>query len=341
VSENTGHADPLVSVVVPTRDRCDAMRKCLDALAAQTHADFEVIVVDDASHDGTPGMLIEFEREHPKLRMRRVINASALGANRSRNRGISAARGRFVAFLDSDCVPRPDWLDKLLVGFSDDRVAAVSGLVEDPPPSNVYELAFRGTHRLRPGRAGRLVGGNMCIRRHLLMQRPLDEDLVWGCDEEGLFLWLNAEGWEQRVVTDAVVLHEHHYTRKSFFRQALLGGEATARLVYKYHLPARLDLALFVAAYLTLPYAIIHPWLAVVPAMFFAAAMAAIAYNDLVRKGKTITETIRSFPVLLLYYQVRLVGYACQSATLLLRRSAITRERLTGPRPAPGGERAA
>ncbi len=336
--------DPLVSVVIPSCNRSEILARCLDALARQTYANIEIIVVDDCSEDDTPTLLREFAERHPELRFQALRNERRGGANPSRNRGIQAARGEFVAFLDNDCIAEPDWLEKLMRGFTGDRVAAVTGLVVDPPPTNIYELTFKGTHRLgRAGPAHRLTAANMCVRRELLLKYRLDEDRAAPAptrdgradvtvsgrgDEEGLFLLLRAAGCEQRVAPDAVVLHEHPMDRRSFYRQAFRGGRSAARLVYKYYLPQRLDMLPFLLAYVTLPLALIHPWLFAVPVFFFAGALAAITYNDLFRKGKTVGETVKSFPLLLLYYHVRLVGYVLETLRLRLTRHGLKRVRL-------------
>jgi len=338
---------PLVSVVIPTCNRREMLSRCLEALLAQTHQDFEVIVVDDFSSDDTPQFLASFAANHEILSLRFFRNEHHAGANASRNRAILAAQGKYVAFLDNDCIARPDWLEKLTAGFSSVRVAAVTGMVEDAPPENIYDLAFKGTHRLGgDGPARRLVAGNMCVRRDLLLKYRLDEDrakqprtkqgdpdiTVSGRgDEEGLFLLLRAAGYEQRVVSDAVVFHEHHLTGRSFFRQALRGGRSAARLVYKYHLPPRLDLLPFILAYATLPLVLFKAWLILVPLFFFLTALAAITYNDLCRKGKTVGETIKSFPVLVLYYHVRMAGYLWESLRLRLTSHGIQRVRLDRP----------
>lgn len=333
--DNSNADTPIVSVVVPTRNRLATLRKCLDALAAQTCTSYEVIVVDDASTDDTIGFLTTYADEHPALSLRWLRNDERRGANASRTRAIEIAAGRYVAFLDSDCVAHTDWLEKLLAGFQNDRVAAVTGLVADPPPSNIYELTFKGTHRTDDvAEARRLVAGNMCIRRDLLVAEPLDQDLLYGCDEEGVFLRLKAAGHSQRVAPGAVVLHEHYYDRAAFFRQAYVGGAAAAWLVYKYRLPTRLDLLPFILAYASLLLLFIHPWLAVIPAFFFLAGLAALAYNDLCRKKKTLGETLKTFPVLIAYYHVRLVGYLRQSIRLRLFRNQIERKTLKR-RPAP------
>ena len=352
-------SDPIVSVVIPTCDRCEVLRRCLKALAQQTHGSFEIIIVDDCSTDGTPAMLEQFQADHPSTNIEVLRNDEHAGANPSRNRGVQASRGEFVAFLDSDCIAAPDWLERLLAVFHSDQTAAVTGRVDDPPPRGIYELAFKGTNRVhRKGMAHRLVAGNMCVRRRVLEEFPLDVDRAGAPplhhgrvdtsvsgrgDEEGLYLMLRAAGYEIRTAPDAVVLHVHPMTRRSFFRQAVRGGRAAARLVYKYYLPTRIDVLPFILTYATLPPGLIGAWLLqdagrwkwgplAIPVFFFCGALLAIAYNDIVRKGKTIWETVRSLPVLLVYYHLRVAGYVGETLRLRFAPPEISRVRLCRPR---------
>ena len=335
---------PPVSVVIPTCNRRAILQRCLEALAAQTYENYEIIVVDDCSTDDTPEFLARFAEQHPDLNLRCLRNENHAGANPSRNRGIEIATGDLVAFLDSDCIADPDWIANLVAGFQTDRVAAVTGLVRDAPPTNIFELTFKGTHRLaKAGPANRLVAGNMCIRQDILRQHVLDVDrasqpvgadgrpdvsVSGRGDEEGLYLYLKASGFEIIAAPNAVVLHEHHYTGRTLFRQAFRGGQSAARLVYKYHLPPRIDMIPFVLTYTTLPLMLVRIWLGAIPAFFFSGAIAAITYNDLFRKGKTVVETAITFPILLLYYHFRLVGYVSETLALRLGFRSIKRKRL-------------
>ncbi len=333
-----------MSVVVPTCNRRAVLQRCVEALVRQTHPNYEIIVVDDGSTDDTPRFMEQFVAEHPDRSIRYLRNEMNIGANPSRNRGIREATGSLVAFEDSDCVAEPDWLERLTAPFDDDRVASVVGLVKDPEPTNIFELTFKGTHRIVGSKANRLSAGNMCLRRDLLLDWMLDEDRTTQAmqadgtidltvsgrgDEEGLYLMLRAAGYDQLTAPDAAVLHEHYYTARSFFKQALRGGRSAARLVYKFHLPPRLDMLPFILAYVTLPLVLVRGWLVIIPALFFAGALAAITYNDLVRKGKTVWETLRSYPVLLAYYHVRLAGYVIETLRLRFGKHDVTRRRLT------------
>ena len=332
---------PRVSIIIPTCDRSAMTRRCLDALAVQSYEDIEIVVVDDGSQDDTPAMLEQFRAEHPNLRLIVLRNERNLGANASRNRGVQASTGEMIAFLDSDCIASVDWIENLLPCFEDKQIGAVTGLVLDPPPRNIYDLTFRGTHRLaQAGPARRLVAGNLCVRREPLMASMWCEDselpppkadgqpdvaFSGACDEEGLTIRLQESGWKIWACPKAVVLHEHYYNRKSFFRQAYHGGRAAADLVHRYRLRHRTDMAPFILAWGSLPIGaaltiFLGAWPLAIPGLFFILALVAITYNDLVLKGKTVIQTVRSLPMLVIYYHVRLFGYV--QMTLILHAHA-------------------
>jgi glycosyltransferase involved in cell wall biosynthesis len=98
---------PRVSVIVPVHDRRVLLRALLDALAAQTFRDFEVIVVDDGSEDGSAEEVAADARAGRPVR---VIRTPRVGAVSARRAGVSNANADFLAFTDSDCVPSPGWL---------------------------------------------------------------------------------------------------------------------------------------------------------------------------------------------------------------------------------------
>ena len=102
----------LVSVVMPTYNRRNYIRESLDSILAQDFSDFEVIVVDDGSTDGT-------EKEVRLYQDRiRYIRQENRGAGAARNVGIRKARGQYIAFMDSDDLSRPHHL-KCLSSFLD------------------------------------------------------------------------------------------------------------------------------------------------------------------------------------------------------------------------------
>lgn len=89
---------PLVSVVIPTRDRALLVRRAIASALAQTLGDLEVLVIDDGSTDDTSAVVSALADRRVRLLRREAPG----GAARARNAGIEAARGELVAFLDSD-----------------------------------------------------------------------------------------------------------------------------------------------------------------------------------------------------------------------------------------------
>lgn len=319
---------PRVSVVVAMFERREKTVRCAESLAAQTIDRAEIIFVDDGSEDGTPDA-VEAVAARSRLPMRVIRNERNLGANASRNRGVAAATAPLVAFLDSDCEAAPDWLERLVAPFeADPTLGAGSGLVEDACDDSIWELAFRGTHRLpHPGPCSRITSCNLCIRRSLLPDGAWDETrptrtdggrpdtaISARCDEEGLNLAIRAAGWTVIAIPDARAVHHHPYTRRSLLRQAWFGGASVAEIQWRYGLGFRKDLGPIFAAYgLLLVGILLGPlvswWCVLLPLPVAGLAVAAISFNELRNKGKSIPELLRAAPALLVYYHVRLAGW--------------------------------
>lgn len=148
-----------ISVIIPSWNRAALLPETLDAVLMQTHAPFEVILVDDGSTDHTAEMVAT--RYPGRVRVLRIANGGDLLA---RNAGLAVARGRLVAFCDSDDLWRPDFLESmgrlwvaepaLRVAFADfvelrDGVCASTTKFADAPPG-----FWDGLRVLAPGGLG-------------------------------------------------------------------------------------------------------------------------------------------------------------------------------------------
>ena len=91
------HHEPLVSVVIPTYNRCHYLQQAIQSVLEQTYSNFEVVVVDDGSNDGTAEVVAGLY----DARVRYLYQANA-GRSTARNRGMAAAKGLYLAFLDDD-----------------------------------------------------------------------------------------------------------------------------------------------------------------------------------------------------------------------------------------------
>ena len=101
-----------LSIIVPVYNVLPYIRRCLDSLLSQSVEDFEILLVDDGSSDGTEAVLEEYRDKYPdKIWLRRVDNG---GQGRARNFAIEQARGDYLGFIDSDDCISPDMYRKLL-----------------------------------------------------------------------------------------------------------------------------------------------------------------------------------------------------------------------------------
>ena len=120
---------PWVSVIIPTYDRVVMLRRAIASVLGQTFRDFELIVVDNGSRDGTEEMV----RNIPDPRVRLVRRPRPEGPARARNAGIAVARGEWVAFLDND----DEWLPEKL-----ERQMARIEQESDPKTAIIYCALF-------------------------------------------------------------------------------------------------------------------------------------------------------------------------------------------------------
>ena len=114
---------PLVSVIIPTKNRADLLKRAIDSVLEQTWENYEIVVVDDASDDDTPNLLAELSKEHP---IKVITNKASKGAAACRNIAINQAEGEYIAGLDDDDFFRPKRIEMLMDEFEDGYSAVTS-----------------------------------------------------------------------------------------------------------------------------------------------------------------------------------------------------------------------
>jgi GT2 family glycosyltransferase len=163
---------PLVSVVMPVRDRADGVADAIGSVRAQTAPSWELIVVDDGSTDGTPEVVEAIAAVDERVRL---VRNEPGGVSRARNTAIELARGRYVAFLDSDNAWDPDYLRLMSAAMTRDGV-------------RVAHSAIRGTrdgrtwYRLASGGVEELMVDNFIDMNALMVEAELLDE-VGGFDE--------------------------------------------------------------------------------------------------------------------------------------------------------------
>jgi glycosyltransferase involved in cell wall biosynthesis len=111
---------PLVSIIIPTFNRASFLQKTLEAMQAQTHQNWECVIVDDGSTDTTSAVVTAFAKAEPRIRYTKRPSDRVKGANSCRNYGFEIAKGEFINWFDSDDVMLPGFLSKRLEMFQTD-----------------------------------------------------------------------------------------------------------------------------------------------------------------------------------------------------------------------------
>ncbi len=179
---------PLISVIIPTYNRFEFLRPAVESVLSQTCRNYELIVIDDGSTDGTG------EGLKPYGNRLRYIYQENRGVSAARNRGLSLAQGTWIAFLDSDDYWLPAKLEAQVRFFAENPQALIC---------QTEEIWIRHGRRVNPHKKHRKFSGDIfspslircivspsavMIRREFLIQiGPFDESLP-ACEDYDLWL---------------------------------------------------------------------------------------------------------------------------------------------------------
>lgn len=160
----------LVSVVIPTRNRLEFLERALGSVRAQTWPHVEVIVVDDASNDGTHVFLQAQAAAAPGLLF--IRNESSGGGSAARNSGLQAAHGEYVAFLDDDDIWLPEKLERqvsLLESVTSASAVSCSFLIKRKAGKPLLRT-LRSPDLPDLLRSNCLGGASMCLARRSVLR---------------------------------------------------------------------------------------------------------------------------------------------------------------------------
>ncbi len=232
VDATGGAVNPVVTVVVPSRDRPGPLAACLDALAAQVGApDFEVVVVDDASVDA--GSVAQVVLRHPRARLVRGVGRGPAAA---RNRGAAEARGSILCFTDDDCRPGSGWVAAMAAALSGEHGQVAAGPTRNARPSDPFATASQTitNHLVGWSRSGDRVTfaptSNVACRSALHRQVRFDETFPLAAGEDRDWCTrLEDLGATITYVDDAWVDHHQDLSLRRFWRQQARYGRGAHR----------------------------------------------------------------------------------------------------------------
>lgn len=229
---------PLVSIIIPNFNGKEFLEKCLKSVLSSDYADFEVLLVDDASTDDSLEVVELFR--NPQLRV--IRNSQRLGAAASRNRAVKEAGGQYLVFLDNDTEVEPDWLTEItkifqsdssiggvqckLIDFSDREQIQLAGVYLIP--HTLWGIARgqgeKDSKRWKDGEEVTAISAALAIKREVL-------DKVGGFDEKlsvytedldfSLRVWL--AGYRIVLAPHSVV---YHWTKPVEMRRGMRASKA-------------------------------------------------------------------------------------------------------------------
>ncbi|MGH2923680.1 MAG: glycosyltransferase, partial [Solirubrobacterales bacterium] len=225
---------PFASVIVPVRNGEAMIADAIGSLLAQDYPSdrHELIVVDNGSTDRTA----EIVRRHPVT----CLHEPRRGVSNARNRGIAAARGEVLAFIDGDCIAEPSWLRELVAPFADPEVGCVAGELGHAPGDTAAERQstrmFGSWQRYAVGsNPPYAITANAAYRADVLRRiGAFDPRMPRAQDVELGLRFSERSGMRIAYAERAVVRHRHRTTQRGFLRQQIGWSYGAGLVAAKY-----------------------------------------------------------------------------------------------------------
>ncbi|UCG25797.1 MAG: glycosyltransferase, partial [Chloroflexota bacterium] len=224
---------PRFSVVVCTNNGSETIQDCCEGLQQLCYPEYEVIVVDDGSTDGSAKIAGDYGFQ--------VISTENRGLASARNTGLAAAAGEIVAYLDDDARPDPNWLHYLATTFAQDDFTGVGGpnvgpSGDGPIADCIAQTPGNPTHVLvTDTEAEHIPGCNMAFRKDALQAIDgFDTQFRIAGDDIDICWRLQEQGWQLGFSPSAMVWHHRRKSVKAFLKQQLNYGRAEGLLEHKW-----------------------------------------------------------------------------------------------------------
>ncbi len=205
-----GQERPLISVIVPVYNVGDYLHDCLASILAQSYRDIEVILVDDASTDGSDRLCDTYAARDQRVQ---AVHLSAnSGPSAARNEGIRRARGEYIVFVDADDTVEPRLIETLYTNLAetgaDISICGADGIQLQSGPARVYTRA-EAVGRLAKGAPFNHVPWGKLYKARLVKRCPFDEKVFYS--EDLLFLYgLLKQAGQVSYLPEALC----HYTQR-------------------------------------------------------------------------------------------------------------------------------
>ena len=219
--------DLFVSIIVRSFNEGWALRETLPSLAAQNYSNWELIVIDSGSTDGSVELIRAAKPRHFVQ-----IKPHEYNPSRVMNHGMKLAQSGICIFVNADATPQGNnWLRPLVAELFDPQTAAVFGRqIPRPDCRAVYQLDYErcfGPQRESAGWEHFFSMASSGVRKDIWAQRGFLETLQYSEDDE-YTRWCKAQGYRVAYCPESVVMHSHNYTPDQAARRSYGEGKALA-----------------------------------------------------------------------------------------------------------------
>jgi glycosyltransferase involved in cell wall biosynthesis/phosphoserine phosphatase len=236
-------ATPLFSVVIPTHNRARTVGRAINSVLGQTLDDYEIVIVDDGSSDGTRELLAPLQA----ARCRVVRNEVNVGVSASRNRGVEAARGDVIAFLDDDDEFRPGTLAALYERYHADpelqfawgtriiHERAANGQIISSRTDDWHNVPYRlSSSDFLPLSLQIATSAAFSIRRALFLRIGGFDTGLKVSEDRDLFIRLAQGGYIGGIANDALIDVNEGFSSLSRSVGVRGGSDADLRVIEKH-----------------------------------------------------------------------------------------------------------
>ena len=202
--------NPIISVIIPTYNRGWIIKEAIDSVLAQDYVNFELIAVDDGSTDNTHDILNSYQKNFLVLRQNNK------GVSAARNRGLAAASGHFIAFLDSDDTWLPQKLSRQVDFFQSNPNALIC---------QTEEIWIRNNVRVNPKKRHKKPSGmifepslSLClvspsavmIKKNLFEEVGIFDETLPACEDYDLWLRVSCRHPVHLIDTPLIIKRGGH-----------------------------------------------------------------------------------------------------------------------------------
>ena len=223
----------MVSIIIPSYNSESTIAECLDALLAQDfQGEYEITLVD-SSNDNTPNIVTA---KYPKVKLIHLPNKTDPGT--ARNLGIAEAKGDLIAFIDSDCIAAPDWLENIVAAHTSSPYNIIGGVVKNGNDKRNlvawagYIAEFR---EFIPGQPRREVSHiptcNLSYKKRVFYDFGLFEGEYYPQEDLVYNFKLSQQGEKILLEPKIQVFHNHRTKLKDFLLHQKRIGTVTSKVL--------------------------------------------------------------------------------------------------------------